>query len=437
MLFDKKKYIKFFLKKRFLEINKKINLYDRKFDISYIEKYQLELFNSMWEKSFKQIPFYKYWKETNNIKPSLKYIKELDDFPILDNKIIKENYDLIISKSNVKSTISTGGSTGTPTIFPSSISNINDFYSTTYLGRKWWGIEPGDKIVLMWGHSHLLGTGINGKLNNTIRDIKDYILNIKRLNAYNMSIENIKLYYEEIKKIKPTAIIGYTSCIFKLAEYMIENNLSGSLGNQIKCIIPTAEMITTTDINKFKKAFKCNIAIEYGMAETGVVAYSRNNTLTLQIFWDSFYVSLRDTLIVTTLKRDDFPLINYNTGDIVIKNKESDNNYNIGLIQGRNKDIFYVGKKNSESYYSISGIFFVHVIKNFPGVYSIQVQQLNNKSIKISILSKKDLSLDTLKIFFIKESQNDFPNLNYDLIYLDYKKDFISSVSGKDTLRII
>ena len=166
------------------------------------------------------------------------------------------------------------------------------------------------------------------------------------------------------------------------------------------------------------------------MAETGVIAHSKNYTENLSIFWDSFYHFVDKTLILTTLKRDNFPLINYDTEDIVELNSKS--KYLLNLIQGRSKDIFFLKQKNSKKCYEISGIFFVHVLKNIQGILSVYLKQITDEKIEIKILSKVITSEKTIKDLFIKNSKKDFPQIDPDSINIILIEESILTKSGKE-----
>ena len=44
------------------------------------------------------------------------------------------------------------------------------------MARSWWGVNPLDNMVLLWGHSHLFGTGIKGQINHKLRLLKDILI---------------------------------------------------------------------------------------------------------------------------------------------------------------------------------------------------------------------------------------------------------------------
>ncbi len=397
----------------------------------------LSKLNKTWNNAYNFIPFYSYWKKQHSLPEYINTFEELYNFPIITNEIIQEHKDLIIN-SKISDTISTGGSTGMPTLFPGSKKNLFDFYSNVYIGRGWWNINPEDKKLLIWGHSHLFGTGIKGKANQYIRNIKNFINNTKKLDAYNMSDEKVKLYTQEILSFRPQVVIGYTSALVNLAEYIIKNEIQKKINFKIKAVIPTAENITDYDIDLLEKAFLSNVVIEYGMAETGVIAYSFQKTQNLRIFWNSFICSIKQNeLILSTLDRDEFPLINYATRDIIeTEDSNTINLQSIKRIRGRKKDFYQIENKKSRNNYIMSGIFIVHVIKQYKGILSVQIDANDKNNIKIIVVSKKNIDLQDLKVFFLKQAKYDFPNLNGNNFSFRQISKAISSISGKVNMTI-
>jgi phenylacetate-coenzyme A ligase PaaK-like adenylate-forming protein len=80
-------------------------------------------------------------------------------------QVSEETKKLIFNHLKEYNTISTGGSSGEPTAFPTNKDESNFLYSNIYIGRSWWNIKPLDPTLLYWGHSHLFGSGIKGKIN--------------------------------------------------------------------------------------------------------------------------------------------------------------------------------------------------------------------------------------------------------------------------------
>ena len=343
-----RKFINFLLKftvlnSRYKLINNKKKLYKNNSNKDEIYKYQIDKFNTIWSKSISEIPFYKMWKDKHNLPSSITNLDELRQFPVLTKRDIQENQELIFNNLSKYTIVSTGGSTGEPTKFPASKEESDFSYANHYLGRGWWGIKPLDKILLFWGHSHLFGGGIKGQINQYKRVVSDWLINTKRLNAYDMSVDTLGRYYQELKKSNPSMILGYTSAIYKISKYIDENNLDTGNKSNLRGVVVTSETVTDYDIELIEKVFKVPCVLEYGMAETGVIAYSKEKSKNIKLFWDTF-IGIKDDnniLNITTINDRIFPLINYRTDDMV-ETEDECSILTISKILGRKNDFIKI-----------------------------------------------------------------------------------------------
>ena len=417
-------------------IEERKNIYGKNLNLKEIKEIQISNFNKVWSYSHNNIFFYKNWKKKHRLPSEIKSFGELDNFPILSKK------DLIISKKTIVKQfknynyISTGGSTGEPTKFPIKKKDSYRNYADSYMARSWWGVNPLDNMVLLWGHSHLFGTGIKGQINHKLRLLKDILIKTKRLNAYDISPETIKKYYKKICKIKPEVIIGYTSCIFKLARFMLDNNLEGSLSHNLKAVIPTAETITENDLLVIQKAFLRPVVVEYGMAETGVIGYSFRETWNIKVFWDSFLARKLENnrLIISHLYKRTFPLINYQTDDCIIPKLEEDKTlFSFSKVTGRKKENLQIGTVEKKIIL-VSGILIIHIMKSYPFIYSIQTEQLEDNKICIFLNSDRLLNLEKIKAFFKSELSKDHRQIDFENIIFKQVETSQLSLSGKEIL---
>ena len=417
----------FIFNKRLKLIKSKKKLYQINYTEHEINKYQITKFNKIWQKAYSEILFYKNWKTKYNLPNLISNIEELKSFPVLRKKHIQEDRKLIFSSLKNYNLISTGGSTGKPTIFPSSKNESLNSYANHYLARGWWGINPLDQILFFWGHSHLFGSGYKGKLNYFKRLFYDWLINTKRLNVYNMSLGNLESFYKIIKKSNPSMIIGYTSSIFKMAKYIDENKLDIGDKKNLKGVVVTSETVTDYDIKLIKRVFKVPCIIEYGMAETGVIAYSKENSLNIKIFWDSF-IGLRDEqniLNITTINDRVFPLINYRTEDLIETN---DNNSILQFqkILGRKNDFLKIkiGNNLIESHSE----FFTHILKSIKNIENFKIIQKKNLDIEIEYVSINNF--DVSEIFF-NEISKEFNGVDKNTFIFRRVKDIQKTIAGK------
>lgn len=429
---------KSFFAKRLNLIDKRSTLYESIKNEEDICSRQLENFNAIWKYATREIAFYDWWKKTHRLPEFISSIDEIKNFPPLSKKDINDNRDLIFKQFNNYNTISTGGSTGEPTLFPVSSKDYLSIYADAYVARSWWGVKPLDFTVSLWGHSHLFGSGFRGKVNEYKRRVKDRMVNIIRLNAYDMRPDTIARYYRIIKKKRPIVISGYSSCLYKLARYMVDHGLQNTLGEQLKVVLPTSESVSGNDISIMELAFGCPAAIEYGMAETGIIAHSRNKTGNLPIFWDSFFcrVDHQNTLYVTTTNKRLFPLINYRTDDRVTPSKMiNESVLALKKIEGRAKESFTLETKTGTPLI-ISGILVVHVMKGYPHIYSVQGEQLSGNKIKVYIISDRTLDLQKAHNYICEQLAKDYPELKPSAIILHQTNVVDRTLAGKERVII-
>lgn len=428
------KHMLFFKRIQLLESKKELyrNIINDEDKIAY----QIKTFNIVWEDAQKH-PFYKQWKEKYNLPTLINTPEDLKKFPKLTKRDIQENKDLIFSSLENYSVTSTGGSTGQPMKFPTSKEEKNIEYATTYLGRSWWGIKPFNNILVFWGHSHLFGTGLYGKLNQFKRIVSDWVVNMKRFNAYDMTISTLKKYSLKLFSLNPDLIIGYTSLNYKLAKYMLEHNLPLGNKKRLKGIICTSESVSDEDIYMINLVFQKPVILEYGMAECSVIAYSKDHSRNIELFWDSFIGILdsNNVLCISTLYKRKFPLINYCTDDMIY----GAHVFNGSLLKmtnivGREQVCLSVKSQNQIDNYELSGILIVHILKSQPHIYSVNFEQLTNNSIKINLISDVELNLMNIKNYLCVELKKDHPDVDESSILLTQSKIELKTIAGKEKL---
>ena len=415
------------LRKRLRNLENKKKLYQISKSVDEIYQYQIDHFNNIWRKAAVEIPFYQFWKKKYDLPTYINNLDELKNFPVLKKKDIQENENLIFSSLKNYFIISTGGSSGIPTRFPITKNESLNSYVNHYLGRSWWGIKPLDNIILFWGHSHIFGNGLKGKINQYKRSLYDWIINTKRLSAYDMSFASMERYCQILKKSNPLMIMGYTSAIYKIAKYIYENNLDIKNKPKLRCVVVTSETVTDYDVNLIEKVFNVPCVIEYGMAETGVIAYSKDNSKSIKLFWDTF-IGIKDkenVLNITTINERIFPLINYKTDDIV-ETKESLSILEIKKILGRKNDFIKI-KVNSD-FIEVHSELFTHILKSIKGVMDFKVIQMKNLSILIKYVSTSNLNISER---FFEEIYKEFGGIDKNIFSFKQVDEISKTIAGK------
>jgi len=190
-----------------------------------------------------------------------------------------------------------------------------------WLARSWYGIQPSDRLFLIWGHSHLLGRGLAGLYKRLTRQIKDSFLGYYRFSAYNINKISMRKAAECLIRYRPQYIIGYSNALdaFARANEDRANQLSSL---KLKAVIGAAEGFPATDSKEcIEKVFGAPVAMEYGAVETGLMAHTHPNG-GYTAFWRTYFIEAAENgssegrkVRITSLFPRCFPLIRYEIGD--------------------------------------------------------------------------------------------------------------------------
>lgn len=322
------------------EINRLSTFYEAEISEADRLRMQLRLFNSNWEMMIKNVPFYKslYLKGALPNK-----FESWDQFllimPITDRKkcIINKSLMTDISK-NPDYWRTTGGSSGDPIQIPAWNSENKFTGPDQWVGRRWFGITPGDSCFWLMGNSRMLGSGLHRFLNKNKRAFKDVLLGYYRYPSYNLTPYNIGELTSRLLKMKPDYVIGFSTVLDLFARLNVDRHQEFKDLN-IKAVIATSEVFPFEDSPQvIAKTFQAPVLMEYGSNETIAIAYTKPTGI-YKVFWKNYFVEAADSGIdgyrdirITSLYPRCFPLIRYELGD------------QIELIEQNNSSTFGIDK---------------------------------------------------------------------------------------------
>jgi len=416
-------------------LERKIALYSKPLSRAEIERIQVERFNKMWAYCLTGVPFYRSWRKEHGLPSGISRPSDLRNFPMLDKELLISRSAEVFAGGSTKQAYSTGGSTGQPTKFPRGRGESTDRWANNYLGRAWRGVQPFEPQVLLWGHSHLFGDGIGSRVARLKRDVADRLVNITRLNAYDLSEPALRGHYEAIRSRQPVMLVGYTSAVFKVARFIERNALDLGDMTRLRAVILTAETASDADIAMIERVFGARAVIEYGAAETGLMAMAREQARPIQVIWDSFICLVADdgSLAVTTLDDRLFPLVNYAIGDRVEPTDIVDGNaFAFQSILGRRQEIVQVD--SARGTLDLSPILPVHILKTLPGIVGVQFRQERPDALHIYVQADHELDLDAVSAYFARELRKDHPDLRAESITFHQVTDQGRTRAGKHAL---
>ena len=400
-------------------------------DPNLMAAWQTRAFNRVWRDATQRIRFYAEWKSRHGLPNHLNAIDELTQFPILRRSDIDDNFETIAEDLAPCHFVYSGGTTGNSRRFPQGREDIRVIYANQYLGRSWAGISPGDRIVSIWGHEHLFGSGRLGQINKIIRSSKDWLVNTRRLNAYRLDEASVATYFDAIRLRPGSVVISYPSAIRKLLEFVEQSAIDGRSA-QIRAVIFCGETVTTRDMDRVRKILGSVPLIEYGMMETGAMAYSSSKCSALTFIWDAFHCHATSDheLIVTSLQPMCLPLINYGTEDrIEPLDRVASLPYRCARVSGRMGDIFQLRMQGGQTI-EVHGELIFDILDVIPEVYAFVVHH-RDQMLDIAVQLPPDYDLNVIRDRFLREIKREFPALDVSTIIFSRLDRAPQTIAGK------
>lgn len=310
------------------------------------------------------------------------------DLPALTKKMMKQNPGDFLSPQYQDKLFkkSTGGSTGTPFVYHTSVNAQSALWAGLLLSWEATGYQFGDKVSFIAG-SALIKTTIK-------HSIFYKIMNIDLYPAALLTDEIILQYLQNMQQKKTKLIYGYAMVINIIADYIIENNIEPI--PDLKSIVCTSEMLTDKMKANIEQAFKVKVFNQYGCNEAGISAFECEDHKLHLISSRSYYEIDKDGCFLSTdLLNDAYIFMKYNTGDLVEFSDETCNcgrNYPIiKKIIGRSDD-FIIDRNNKK----IHSAFFSFLFKKYKSVKQYQIL-FDNKTFHINLKVDDDFSQNNLE----------------------------------------
>ena len=289
-----------------------------------VELKQMTRFNEIWKDAYLNVPFYRDWKVYHHLPDKIDNLSELVSWPALTKADLRNIGQFKRTDApEPKDSLMTGGSTGEPVRLPSwgdSMAGVSQL-----LGRRAYGLEPGDRMVLLWGHEHLYGTGWRRKVNAFKRRLKDWLAGWMRISAYDLSNLAMRQAYGIIEKFHPKCLIGFSTAVLA---FVRQNHAYAHELTSVKVILCTAGPLTPDEKQEIIDFFTASsesmvpkLCMEYGSVECGIMAYTRPRDGEYDVFWNTHLLQAQKQPdgeyknLVTRLTDCYVPLIRYDVGD--------------------------------------------------------------------------------------------------------------------------
>ena len=344
--------------------------------------------------------------------------------PILEkNEVVSNTQDFLADGVDVESLFveSTSGSEGIPLICYKSQNEKLRFTRDLWNLRRRIvkDLSPQDKMVHFFvSRRHM---GIDEK---NIRFF--YEENILQISLFDLSEEQLVIFWREIVNFKPRWMHGLPSSVFALARVVRKYNLPNYYFEMVEL---TGEFLKPELEQYIRETFRCKVANEYGAREFWLLAYGCNRR-NLHINDKNVYIETLNTgeILITGLQNYTWPLVRYKLGDKGrIKLNECKckikSPYILELERGRKASVCVFEDT------VLSKVFFSFLIKKINMsrdnmIRQYQVIKLDEKKIQINIMGeiKDQIGIESV---LKKEITERIPKVNVEIQYVDYiKPDF-------------
>lgn len=352
--------------------------------------WQLQRIQHAWADATADVPYYESLVSSGAAPAQIRGWHDVAAIPPLTRQAIQGAPEGFLRRSRKPaSMMMTAGSTGTPLRLGMDAAERDLMRIVKLAEWQRLGYHAGAHLFLIWGHSHLLGTGWRRRYLHARRKLADGVLGYLRVDAYRLNRADCEVHARRLLRFRPIGIIGYASVLDLFARYtMAYRDRFRALG--IRFVLSTAEAPPRPDtVALIEDHFGCPLVEEYGGAEFGQVAF-RAGTAAFQVYGDLNYVECgppggADTAgaLVTSLYDRYLPLIRYRVGDVLAGPELLAHGHvrAFAAVAGRINDVIHLG--DGEAIHSLA-VF--HCIHQEPSVQNIQMV-LRDHAIEICLVS--------------------------------------------------
>jgi phenylacetate-CoA ligase len=254
-------------------------------------------------------------------------LEDLTRLPTMNKRDARDNVEQLVWREVPGGVFkyTTGGSSGEPLIFYFGRARQAADAAGRLRARRWWGVEPGEREVYLWGAPV--------ELNKTdrIKTLRDRLVNQLLLNAFEMSPARMDDYLASIQAWNPRAIYGYASSLALLAAHAESRGVRPRIA-ALRVVSTTGEPLFPHQRELIERVFGVPVSVEYGARDAGLMALQSPEGTLLQMS-ETHLVEVLDEAgnpveegeaVITSLVSEAQPFIRYRTGDVVRRSNKPD-----------------------------------------------------------------------------------------------------------------
>lgn len=345
------------------------------------------------------IPFYRERIASAGIDPRRATIDDLQRLPCLTKDEIRPDprrlcADRVVGGLHV---CNTGGSTGEPLPFFIDRSRQAADQAARIRSRRWFGIEPGERELYLWG------SPVELSRQDRAKSLRDRLVNQRLLNAFDMTPARMDDFLDQLVAFRPVHLFGYPSSLARLVAHARQRGRI-DVPNSLRTVFVSGEWLDPDDRRAIAEFFGVPVADGYGARDAGFVAHECPHGR-MHVTADSLIVELLDRdgrpvppgangeVVVTHLEAFGMPFIRYRTGDIAVAD-DRPCPCGRGLpvlrdVQGRRTDLLRTAGGGVAH-----GLSVIYVLRETPGILQFRVMQRRTGDLDVSVVTNGELADD-------------------------------------------
>ena len=281
----------------------------------------------------------KHASETTTFYNRYRSFDTLADFPVIQKRDIKDNYDGFISNAYNKKnlmTTKTSGSYGMPFIF--------------YLTKEKYYRRMAEILYFNQKSGYELGKRFAQVRTSKFSKLKLFMENCYVIDPTVINEEWLEKQRQILKNPEIHFLFAWPGVLINIAHYCLKQGDTAA-DFSMRGIICSAEPLSSNSRQTFEKVFGCPVYDRYASQELGVIAHECKKCGTYHLNHASHIVEILSLngnepvkpgqagrVVVTDLFSHAMPIIRYDTGDIAVledKNNACGNIKSVKKIQGR------------------------------------------------------------------------------------------------------
>jgi phenylacetate-CoA ligase len=347
-----------------------------------LEDLQLAGLQGLLTHAFQNCPYYRETWSRQGLNPRrLEILADLQRWPVIGRDTIRENRGRMRAQVAGLRLLQkcTGGSSGVPLHFDLDTGSHDRRQAAWYRGYAWGGAGPGAKELYLWSvpsGKPPWWQGWKDRLYNRLH-------RRRLLNTYALSEERVPAYLRSLNRYRPDAIVAYAQSLYIFARCLEERRLTPF---SPRSIIVGAEKLHRFQRAVIERVFQAPVFETYGSREFMLMGAECDRHKGLHLTMEHLLLEVLDddgrptppgqegNVVVTDLYNYGLPFVRYANGDRMIAGWDHcPCGRGLPLLReviGRRAEMVHTPDGRH-----ISGVFFPHVIREYPAVRKFLVVQ--------------------------------------------------------------